>query len=241
MARAAILSLAILAFAYDCPSPGFAADEDEKIVGVWERVIEKDNLEETWVIKKTKDKWSVSGSFWKRDKNGEVGNFKGKDVKYADGTLTFTQDYFKLPAGRKNGVKITASAEGDRLDVSAREGESETRDNMQRAGDASEVLGTWKAMTFGMKELWTIEKDKKGVLSVRGTFTKGDKEVGKWKGVNVRYFMRTLWFNQQFDKRPTRTWVNGVAIAGVGRGGELVFVWTNGKQKGKGKMTSDAK
>jgi hypothetical protein len=53
--------------------------------------------------------------------------------------------------------------------------------------------------------------------------------------------MRTLWFNQQFDKLPTKTWVNGVAIAGVGRGGEFVFVWTNGKQQGKGKLTADTK
>jgi len=80
-------------------------------------------------------------------------------------------------------------------------------------------IGTWKADTFGMKETWTIEKDKKGALSIRGTFTKGDNEVGRWKGVNVRYFMRTLWFNQQFDNLPTKTWVNGVAIAGVGPGG----------------------
>jgi hypothetical protein len=74
-----------------------------------------------------------------------------------------------------------------------------------------------------------------------GAFTKGDNEVGRWKRVNVRYVMRTLWFNQQFDKLPTKTWVNGVAIAGVGRGGEFVFVWTNGKQQGKGKLTADTK
>jgi hypothetical protein len=55
------------------------------------------------------------------------------------------------------------------------------------------------------------------------------------------YFMRTLWFNQQFDKLPTKTWANGVAIAGVGRGGEFVFVWTNRKQQGKGKLTADTK
>jgi hypothetical protein len=54
-----------------------------------------------------------------------------------------------------------------------------------------------------------------------GAFSKGDNEVGRWKGVNVRYFMRTLWFNQEFAKLPTKTWVNGVAIAGVGQGGNL--------------------
>jgi hypothetical protein len=241
MARVFILLLMILSPAFSWHSAALAGDDDERIIGVWERVTENDGLEETWVIKKTKDKWSVAGTFWKRARNGEVGNFKGKDVKYADGALSFTQDYFKLPKGRKNGTRISASAEGDRLDFSAKNGESETKDNMQRAGDASEVLGTWTAMTFGMKETWTIEKGKKGVLSVRGTFKKGDQEVGSWKGVNARYFMRSLWFNQQFDKLPTKTWVNGVAIAGVGRGGEFVFVWSNGKQKGKGKLTLDTR
>jgi hypothetical protein len=241
MARVSILLVGILAPAFIWHSTSIAGNDDEKIIGVWERATEKDGLEETWVIKKTKTKWSVSGTFWKRGRNGEVGNFKGRDVKYADGTLSFTQDFFKLPKGRKNRTNITASAEGDRLDFVAKNGDSETKDNMQRVGDASEVLGTWTAVTFGMKEAWTIEKDKKGILSVRGTFKKGDKEVGSWKGVNVRYFMRTLWFNQQFDKRPTKTWVNGVAIAGVGRGGEFVFLWSNGKQKGKGKLTLDTK
>jgi hypothetical protein len=240
--RSSTLSLClVLAFPLFGRSAVFAGEDDDKIVGTWERVIEKDDLEETWVIKSTKGKWFVSGSYWKRGKNGEVGNFKGTDITYADGTLTFTQEYFKLPQGRENGTKITASVEGDRLDFTAKKGASESKDNMQRAGDASEVLGAWTCVTFGMKEAWTIEKDKKGVLSVRGTFKKDDKEVGSWKGVNVRYFMRTLWFNQEFTKLPTKTWVNGVAIAGVGRGGEFVYGWTNGKLKGKGKVTTDAK
>jgi hypothetical protein len=238
MIRASIPLLAILGPTLCWHCAAFAGDDEEKIIGVWERATEKDDLEETWVIKKTKAKWSVSGTFFERGR--EVGNFKGKDVKYADGTLTFTQD-FKLPKGRQDGTRITASVEGDRLDLTAKKGKLEVRDNMERAGDAKEVLGTWTAVTFGMKESWTIEKDEKGVLSVRGTFKKDDKEVGSWKGVNVRYFMRTLLFNQEFDKLPTKTWVNGVAIAGVGRGGEFVFLWSNGKQKGKGKLTLETK
>ncbi|HEX4610324.1 MAG TPA: hypothetical protein VH092_19195 [Urbifossiella sp.] len=117
----------------------------------------------------------------------------------------------------------------------------ETKTTMERAGDASEVLGTWGAVTFGMKEQWTIEKSGKGALSVQGTFSKDGQEIGNWKGVNVRYFMHTLWFNQQFDKLPTKTWVNGVAIAGVGRGRDFVFLWSNGKQQGKGKVIRETK
>jgi len=239
MIRFASVLLVFLGVALARQPAVFAAGDDEKIIGVWEKDHEKEELEETWIVKKTKDKWSVSGTFFKRGK--EVGNFKGKDVKFADDTLSFTQDFFKVPMGKKSGAKITASAEGDRLDVATKMGDTETKDNMKRAGDASEVLGTWKCDTFGMKENWTIEKDKKGALSVRGTFTKANKEVGSWKGVNVRYFMNVLVFNQQFDKLPSKTWVNGVAIAGVGRGGEFAYIWTNGPQKGKGKVTMDAK
>jgi hypothetical protein len=235
--RACFPLLILLASVIPSHPARLAGDDEDKIVGVWEWESEKDEVEETWVINKAKDRWSVSGTIFKRGK--EIGNFRGKDVKFADGTLNFTQDYYKLPKGRVNGTKVTATAEGDRLDFSAKHGKTETKDNMKRAGDGSEVLGTWTAMTFGMKETWTIAKDKKGAWAILGIFTKGDKEVGSWKGVNARYFMRALMFNQQFDKLPTKTWVNGVAIAGVGRGSEFAFVWSNGKQKGKGKLTSD--
>jgi hypothetical protein len=219
----------------------FAGADDEKIIGVWERQTgkDKDLLEETWVIKKTKDKWSVSGTIL-NNLGKEVGNFRGKDVKYVDETLTFTQDYFMLPKGRENGVKISASAEGDRIDFTITQGKSEAKDNMRRAGDASEVLGTWKADTAGMKEVWTFAKDSKGALSIRGTFTKDGKEVGSWKGISVRYFMRTLKFNQEFDKLPP-AWENGALISGSARDGEFVFTWSVGRNKGKGKVTSEIK
>jgi hypothetical protein len=239
MIRYTSFLLVFIALASSWHAAAFAGGDDEKIIGVWERDHEKEELEETWIIKKTKDKWSVSGTFFKRGQ--EVGNFKGKDVKYADDVLSFTQDYFKLPKGFDTGLKITASAEEDRLDIATKKGAAETKDNMKRAGDASEVLGTWTTSWGGFKETWVMEKDKKGVLSVRGTYKKGDAEVGNWKGVNVRYFMRTLMFNQQFDKLPYKTFVNGAAVAGVGRGGEFLFVWANAKQKGKSKLTLEAK
>jgi hypothetical protein len=238
MHRVAFALAAVLVVAAHPHPAGGAADDDDALVGTWERLIEKgekEELEETWVIRKTKDGWAVSGNYFERWR--EVGNFKGKDVKYADGTLAFTQEFFKLPKGIDKAAKVTASAEGDRLDVVLKKGSAETRVTLKRAGDAAEVVGTWTANTFGMKETWTVEKGEKGALAVRGTFTKGDAEVGSWKGVNVRYFMRVLGFNQQFDKLPTKTWVNGVAVAGVGRGGEFVYVWTNGKLQGKGKVT----
>ena len=240
MARVSYLLLVLLALASTSHTAAFAGGDDEKIVGVWERETGKgkDLMEETWVVKKTKDKWTVSGTIYNRGE--EVGNFKGKDVKFKDGELSFTQDFFKLPKGFATGSKITMEAEGDRLDVAATKGKEETKYNMERAGDASELLGTWKGSNYGYNEVWTIEKDKKGNLSLRGTVEKGGKQVGLWKGVNVRYFMHTLWYNQQFDQLPA-TWTNGTANAGTVREGQFHYVWDNGRGKGKNKMTLDAK
>ena len=239
MSRISLLVLFGLVISASSVRPAGRAD-DEKIIGVWERETEKDELEETWAIKKNKDnKWTVSGSFWKSGKNGEVGNFKGKDVKYVDGTLSFTQEYFKLPKGRENGTMITASTEGDRLDITAKKGSVETRDNMERAGDANEVVGTWSKITLGMKEVWVIAKDKNGVLSVRGTFSKDGKELGSFKGVNVRYFKHVLCFNQEYIKLPSPNMTNGSAIACVGKGEEMPYIWSKGKEEGKAKLKKE--
>ena len=118
-------TIVILAFSVSWPvAASDSAGDDEKIIGTWERLHEKEKekdkdkeyMEETWIIKKTKDKWSISGKFYTPGK-GEVGNFKSKDVKFADGTLTFTQDFFKLPKGFTNGATVTCSADEERLDV----------------------------------------------------------------------------------------------------------------------------
>src|ERR1700733_12565442 len=119
-----VLCLPMLLLALSVSWSAAAADsaaDDEKIIGTWERLHEKvkekdkdkdKEIEETWIIKKTKDKWSVSGKFYMPGK-GEVGNFKSKDVKFADGTLTFTQDFFKLPEGFVSGMTVTCSADED--------------------------------------------------------------------------------------------------------------------------------
>ena len=238
MPRASILLVLFLALPLSWHPAAIAGNDDEKIIGTWERLHEKEELEETWVVKKTKGKWYVSGTYFQRGQ--EVGNFRGKDVKYADDTLSFTQDFFKLPKGFKGGAKIAASAEGDRLDVAAKDGSTETKDNMKRAGDGSEVVGTWRTEWSGFEETWTIEKDKKGVLSIRGAIDRNYMEVGTWKGTNIRYFMRTLSFNQSFDKLPTKNWNNGTAITGLAKGNEFLYSWQYGNQKGKGKVLLDS-
>ena len=206
MARISLLALAILVLASTWHA-GASAGDDEKIIGVWERVTgkDKDELEETWVIKKTQGKWTVSGTIF--NLGVEVGNFKGKDVKFADGTLSFTQDYFKMPKGRQDGTAITASAEGDRIDFTAKPKKGNVeKDNMKRASDASELLGTWTNVIpgFGFKQFWTFEKDKKGDLSIYGTINKGDKEIGSWKAVNVRYFMGRRDVQSKHGKVPAK-------------------------------------
>jgi hypothetical protein len=226
--------------------------DDEKLVGTWERLHEKESekdktkkeyIEETWIIKKTKDKWTVSGIFYQPGK-GEVGNFKSKDVKLADGSLTFTQDFFKLPKGFVSGVTVTCSADDARLDVAfkPKKGE-ETRDNFKRAGDASEVIGTWKNKAkAGNSETWFIGKDKKNNLTVRGEWAdKSGMVTHAFNGVNVRYFQKELTFNQNFVKAPPK-WKNfGTAIACVARDNELLFIWYNGSNKGKGSLKLESK
>lgn len=254
MPRLLCLPIVLLALAVSWPAAASPTGDDEKIIGTWERLHEKakekakdekdkDYIEESWTIKKTKDKWSVSGTFYQPGK-GDVGYFKGKDVRFADGTLTFTQDFFKLPNGFKSGATVTASAEGDRLDVAftPKKG-AEVKDNLKRAGDGSELLGTWKGdgQTKGVKLAWTVEKDKTGALSIRGQVLRGDQVAGTWNGVNVRYFMKMLTFNQNFDKLPTKTWVNGTAYAAIGRENELIFIWFNGRVQSKHKLTLDSK
>ena len=255
MRRVLSLPLLLVAVSVPWPAAARAADDDEKIVGTWERLHEKDKdkkedkdkkdkdkygeIEETWVIKKTKGAWSVSGKFYMPGK-GEVGNFKGKDVKFANGSLTFTQEFFKLPKGFVSGATVSCSAEDDRLDVAFKPKKGEaTRDNFKRAGDASEVIGTWKTTTSkaGNSETWFIEKDKKGGLAVRGEWAdKNGKVTHTFKGVNVRYFMKELFFNQNFTKAPKGFPNFGTAIACVARDDELFFVWFNGSRTGKGKF-----
>jgi hypothetical protein len=250
MPRLLFVPIVMLAISVSC-SDAAAESDDEKTVGTWERLHEKEKekekgkeyIEETWIIKKTKDKWSVSGKFYAPGK-GEVGNFKSKDVKFADGTLTFTQDFFKLPKGFVSGTTVTCSAEEDRLDVNfkPKKGE-ESRDNFKRAGDASEVIGTWKNTSkSGTTETWVIQKDKKGILIVRGQW--GDKNgnvTHTFKGVNVRYFAKELMFNQNFDKAPKGFPNFGTAIACAARDEELLFVWYNGRNKGKGSLKLEPK
>lgn len=249
MPRVFCLPMFILALSVSWPV--VAADnagDDEKIIGTWERLHEKDKekdkeIEETWIIKKTKGTWSVSGKFYTPGK-GEVGNFRGKNVKFADGSLTFTQDFFKLPKGFVSGTTVTCSADDDRLDVAfqPKKGE-ETKDNFKRAGDASEVMGTWKNTSKnGTTETWIIEKDKKGQLRVRGEWgDKNGKVTHAFNGVNVRYFMKALTFNQNFNKAP-RGFVNfGTAIACMAKDDSLIFVWYNGRNKGKGSLKQESK
>src|SRR6516162_9320112 len=66
MVRVSFLLLVILVLASPRHPAAFASGDDEKIIDIWEREIgkDKDLLEETWVIKKTKDKWSVSGTIF---------------------------------------------------------------------------------------------------------------------------------------------------------------------------------
>src|SRR5262249_47866344 len=110
-ARAA-LKLVTLAVALAVVPAAARADED--LVGTWEGMSGSGGFTEVWTIKMDKGGWSVSTVYLKNGK--EAGGFRGKDVKFASGTLTFVQDFVKKPDTTwADGTVISAMAKGDKL------------------------------------------------------------------------------------------------------------------------------
>jgi hypothetical protein len=84
------------------------------IAGTWRGASGAGGFTEIWTIKMESDEWSVSGVFQKDGK--DVGAFHGKDCKYANGTLTFVQEYDQKPDPTwASGTRIAAKATKDKL------------------------------------------------------------------------------------------------------------------------------
>jgi uncharacterized protein (TIGR03067 family) len=111
------LALVILALPAGQSAP--AAEDGSDLVGTWSGTA--GGFKELWTIQQDKGAWSVSGVF----KSGEavVGAFRGVDVQYNNGTLTFRQDYIRKPAANwPNGNRITAKVSGDKISFTWRSG-----------------------------------------------------------------------------------------------------------------------
>jgi uncharacterized protein (TIGR03067 family) len=108
-----------------------AADEPLNLEGTWQGTSGAGGFKEIWTIKAGKDTWSVSGIFKKDDK--EVGAFTGKNVKFSNGTLTFTQQYSKKPdPGWADGTLITAKVADNKLAVTWQNGKQKGTNTLER-------------------------------------------------------------------------------------------------------------
>jgi len=77
------------------PIPAHAAEEGKEFLGSW--TAEVDNYKAVWVISQSVNgKWRVAASYY--DSKGKPhGGFEGKDYKFDDGKLIFTQVWTKKP------------------------------------------------------------------------------------------------------------------------------------------------
>ena len=102
--------------------------------------------------------------------------------------------------------------------------------------EGDEVLGTWEGVSGGYKETWTISRDK-DVWSVTGTFRSGEREVGSFRGTNVKYVGGALGFRQDLIRKPAANWRSGNQMTARAAGDTLVITWRNGKASGNSTLT----
>src|SRR5262245_16377810 len=100
----ALLSLAVAA----------GGQDGAKLVGTWKSKTKVSGLDEILTIAETDGKWTVKGTYQKKDK--EVGSYVGVNVKEAGGVLTFTHRFMKKPAASfKDDYVVTVERDGDEL------------------------------------------------------------------------------------------------------------------------------
>jgi hypothetical protein len=87
MLRLLTTSMAVLIVCAAVPVPARAADDDSKLIGLWQE--EMDGYKVVWCIGYWNGKWSVSAALHKPGE--KKGAWLGGDVRVADGKLTFTQ------------------------------------------------------------------------------------------------------------------------------------------------------
>jgi hypothetical protein len=119
MIRNVVIVLGALALSL-APSaaPVRAADDEDGVkpfLGEWHTVA--DGIGEGWKISKDKKtgKLSAVGEFRDVKTLALLGGFRGKDVEYKDGKLTFIQVYVKKPRPNwEDGVKMTLEEDGEK-------------------------------------------------------------------------------------------------------------------------------
>jgi predicted heme/steroid binding protein len=206
------------------------------MVGVYQGMSGAGGFIETWQIKMDKGAFAVIGTFHKG--NQAVGAFQGKNVKYADGALTFEQSYVKKPDPTwSDGTEITATVSGDKLSFTWKNSGQSGKNSLDRLATVDQFGGAWQGMSSvgGFTETWQITIDKNKVI-VLGRFEKDGMEVGSFQGRNVKFANGTLTFTQKYKQKPAANWSDGNVVSAKLSGDKLTFAWKNGKQTGTGEL-----
>ncbi len=215
-----------------------AADDGGKLVGTWEGNAGGGGFKEIWTITKNdKGEFAVSGVFKKGD--SEAGSFTAKDCKFADGKLTFTQQYTKKPDPKwQDGSQMTASASGDTLTFEWKNSSGKGTVKLERQKTGAELAGTWQGTTGDgqFKESWTITRNDKGEFTVMGTYKKDDKDAGSFHGADCKYSSGALTCTQVYDKKPDPSWQDKTKLVIKASGDKLTYDWSNGGGSGSVSM-----
>lgn len=96
-----------------------AADDGKELVATWHNT--SDGIVQYWTIKESKGAWTVDG-IYKRG-NQEIGSFQGKDPRFADGKLTFIQEFKVKPvASWDSGSTIVVAVQDGKLQFAWKNG-----------------------------------------------------------------------------------------------------------------------
>ena len=213
-----------------------AADDGSDMVGTYRGTSSAGGYTETWQIKMDKGNLAVVGTF--RKGTVVIGAFQGKNVKYADGKMTFQQVYIKKPdPSWSDGTEITATLSDDKLEFTWANGGQTGSNSLERLATADQLAGTWEGTSSagGFKEVWKI-KVQKNAISVSGSFLKDDKEVGSFQGTGAKFAKGALTFTQKYQQKPDTTWTDGNHVTAKLNGDKLSVTWKNGKETGESEL-----
>jgi hypothetical protein len=237
-----------------------ARPDDPEIVGTWQSQPNPGDFLEVWTIRADAGAWSVRGVFT-RD-GVEAGSFEGKECKYANGTLTFRQEYVRKPdATWSENNRISAKVSQGQLDVQWRNRLLKGRTTLVRPGAAArsneptapsaptappvappfgvpgvgndaDLVGSWEGTFDGLKEFWVVAREGDRI-SVKGTFSDAGREVGSFHGENIIALGPTLSFLMKLDRKPRANWPDSFLIGVRAVGGRLDYTWQSGGLAGQ--------
>jgi hypothetical protein len=90
-----------------------------------------------------------------------------------------------------------------------------------------DLAGTWQVDHDGYNEIWTI-KNEKGDWSLSGVVMAKGKEVGSFRGANLKVADGKATCTQKWAKKPDPTWSDDVALTAEAKGDRLAFTWDAG-------------